>query len=249
MSLPSTNILSVKVCTLSAERIKLYTKSSVAERRRLNIFTPNSQMLLAARKDAKLSALLNSSSLNIPDGTGVRLAAKIQKKPPLAQISGIDLAEYLLAIAAKRGWRVFLLGGKRGVAKLAQKNIKRRFPKLDICGIHHGYFEKHGTENAEVIAKINSARPDLLFVCFGFPMQEKWLRDNAGSLSGVSLAMGLGGAIDVWSGRIARAPHALQKAGLEWLWRTLLEPKRAKIFLDIPKFLFAVLKEARANTQ
>jgi N-acetylglucosaminyldiphosphoundecaprenol N-acetyl-beta-D-mannosaminyltransferase len=122
--------------------------------------------------------------------------------------------------------------------------MRVRYPTLQICGVHHGYFDKSGAENAEVIKKIRTAAPDILFVCFGFPAQEKWITDNLSSLPSVKLALGLGGSLDVWSGNIRRAPLLVQKAGLEWLWRTVLEPKRARIFLDIPHFLFLNIKKA-----
>jgi N-acetylglucosaminyldiphosphoundecaprenol N-acetyl-beta-D-mannosaminyltransferase len=199
-------------------------------------------MLLAASKDRELRKLLNSSELNIPDGVGVRLAARL-RGVRLESMSGIDIAEELLSVAASEGCRVFFLGAKRGVAEKAAENMRVRYSTLQICGVHHGYFDKSGAENVDVLKKIRAAAPDILFVCFGFPAQEKWITDNLASLPSVKLAMGLGGSLDVWSGNIRRAPLLVQKAGLEWLWRTVLEPKRARIFLDIPRFLIKALKD------
>ena len=135
------------------------------------------------------------------------------------------------------------------MAEAAAKNLKCRLPSLNICGTHHGYFEKSGKENYLVLEEIRAAAHDILFVCFGFPMQERWICDNLSSLTSVRIAMGLGGSLDVWSGNKKRAPKALQAMGLEWLWRSAFEPKRLKILLKIPKFLyFSLLQRKRSVT-
>ena len=103
-------------------------------------------------------------------------------------------------------------------------------------------------ENSSVIRSINDAKSDILFVCFGFPLQERWIAENLPSLPSVRLAMGLGGSLDVWSGNIRRAPSWVQNIGLEWLWRTFREPKRAKRLLSLPKGLVSAIttKECRS---
>ena len=207
------------------------------------IFTPNTEMLLAAKKEPRLAELLNSAELLIPDGTGIKIASRILNSPIPERLSGIDLAEDLLSIAAHKGCSVYLLGGQKGVAEAAAKNLKCRLPSLNICGTHHGYFEKSGKENDLVLEEIRAAAPQILFVCFGFPMQERWICDNLSSLPSVRIALGLGGSLDVWSGNKKRAPKALQALGLEWLWRSALEPRRFKIFIEIPEFLYFSLKE------
>lgn len=200
-------------------------------------------MLLAAQSDQRLASLLSRSTLNLPDGIGVCIAARMKEKAKIDRISGIDIAEDVMKLCAARGYRIFLLGGKAGVARDAARKIKRTLPKIKICGYHHGYFEKMGAENQQIIKKINLSHPDVLFVCFGFPLQEEWITQNLGRLDSVKLSMGLGGALDVWSGRRRRAPRLIQQAGLEWLWRVMLEPKRAKIFIDAPKFLLKLCKK------
>ena len=238
----SFDMLGVRITKSSKRELLSRLGADLKHGRQSAIFTPNSQMLLAASKDRELRKLLNSSELNIPDGVGVRLAARL-RGGRLESMSGIDLAEELLSVAASKGYRVFFLGAKRGVAEKAAENMRVRYPTLQICGVHHGYFDKSGAENAAVLKKIRTAAPDILFVCFGFPAQEKWIADNLASLPSVKLAMGLGGSLDVWSGNIRRAPLLIQKAGLEWLWRTVLEPKRARIFVDIPHFLIEIIKD------
>ncbi len=243
MSVPSTRILSVKLCTLKQEQIISIIVGRMANGKKTVVFTPNTQMLLAASKDSSLRSLLNSSTLNLPDGIGVRIAARMSGKQIPDKSSGIDAAERFFAIGAKQGYRFFLLGAKPGVAQKAAEALKKRFPSLIICGTHHGYFSKHGNQNDLIVAKINAARPDILLVCFGFPLQEHWINENILKMPSVRLSMGLGGALDVWSGNLRRAPRLVQHIGLEWLWRAFLEPKRAKIFIDIPQFLWKAVKE------
>lgn len=240
--LKNKKILSVKICASPQKDILTMIKKRIQNSDKTVIFTPNSQILLNAQKSKKKRDTLNSSTLNLPDGIGVILASKLTKGDIKKRISGIDFAEALLSLAEKKRYKVFLLGAEDGIAKKAKIQLKKRYPKLNICGTHHGYFNKSGKENKSVIDLINSSHPDLLFVCFGSPTQEEWIEKNKKELHSVKLFIGLGGSLDVWSGNVKRAPISLQALGLEWLWRTLKEPKRARIFLDIPRFLFAVLK-------
>ena len=136
--------------------------------------------------------------------------------------------------ASKRGDRVFLLGGKDGVAPLAASHLQEKYPSLRICGSYWGYFEKDGEENRRVLGMIRACRPDILLVCFGFPMQELWIRENLPMLPSVRVAVGLGGSLDVWAGKVRRAPTVLQAHGLEWAWRMAAEPRRMK---QLPQML------------
>ena len=200
----------------------------IDKNKRTVVFTPNIQILGAASKDKRLVALLNGADMLLPDGIGVSLACRKNGLPPVERITGIDTAYAILAYASARGYKVFLLGGKPSIAKLAAKNLRRELPFLRICGTHHGYFDKrkNSPQNQAIIRKIRESEADILFVCFGFPAQETWISQNASLLPSVRLFMGLGGSIDVWSGKVKRAPKIVQKLNLEWLWRCVREPKR-----------------------
>lgn len=193
------------------------------------IFTPNLEMLSAAKHDSNVRALLGEADLLLPDGIGVRILSGFRVKE---RIAGIEIGEFLLSLAAKKGYRVFLLGGKRGVAEEARKPLVTRFPALSIVGTHHGYFEKD--EEGMLAEAIRSAKADILFVCTGFPRQEDFLFRNRKALSGVRVAVGLGGSLDCWSEHSKRAPLWMQKCGLEWLYRVVNEPER------IPRLLSSV---------
>lgn len=205
------------------------------------VFTPNAVMLDACRRDPSLAALLNRATLSLPDGSGVLLAAKRTGTPLAERVSGIAFGEALMQKAAEINARVFLLGGKPGVASRAAYRLRQRIPNLQICGTHHGYFQKHGMENDAVLAKIHAARPDILLVCFGFPLQEKWICDYLPKLPFLRVAAGLGGSLDVWSGDLRRAPRLIRALGMEWAWRVLPDPKRWR---QIPALLRVALAKA-----
>ena len=186
-------------------------------------FTPNLEMLEGARKSKEIRNLLNSASILLPDGIGVLLTSQLLDTPIANKVAGIDFGEGLIDLAELEGKRIFLLGGRTGVAKKAAKNILKKHPKLKICGIHNGYFENED----EIIAKIKISAPDILIVCMGFPRQERFVVSHKKDFENIKVIACLGGAIDIWSGKKKRAPAFLQKSRLEWAWRTVIEPKRA----------------------
>lgn len=192
------------------------------------VVTPNAVMLDECRRDRTRAELLNQATLSLPDGTGVLLAARRRGAPLKERVAGIEFGEVLLRRAAEDGLRVFLLGGAVGVAEKAAANLCLRYPRLQICGTHHGYFEKRGAEDGRVAEILRAARPDMVFVCFGFPMQEAWIAKHLPSLNGVRVIVGLGGSLDVWSGNVKRAPAFVSRMGLEWAWRMACEPRRLR---------------------
>ncbi len=209
------------------------------------VFTPNASIALTCHQNSGLRALVSKADLLLPDGSGIILASRILKNPIPERTTGIDTAEWLLSYAAQKDLSVYLLGARDGIAQMAGENLQKKFPALKIAGVHHGYFNKEKTsrENREVIRKIKSVKPDLLFVCFGFPEQEKWISSNLSSLPSVRLCMGLGGSLDVWAGKTRRAPQWMQKTGCEWLWRALCSPAHLNRIAGIPCFLWKVVRQ------
>lgn len=198
------------------------------------VVTPNALMLEACKGNQSYTELLNAASLILPDGNGVLLAAKRQGTPFKERVTGIDFGHRLLQEGARRGLRVFLLGGRDGVAPRAAQHLQEEIPGIRICGSYWGYFDREGEENLRVLGMIRACRPDLLAVCLGFPHQELWMRENLHCLPSVRVAMGLGGSLDVWSGDRRRAPASWQNHGMEWAWRMLQEPSRIK---ELPSLL------------
>lgn len=202
------------------------------------VFTPNSEIILHAYKNPEYCQILNSGDLITPDGIGVVYASKILKRPLKERVGGFDLANLMLSEIAGSGKSVYLFGGKPGVAELAAKKICELYPKTCICGTADGYFDEE--KEKKIIEDINEKKPDLLFVCLGFPKQETWIATHKDQLS-AKVMMGIGGSLDVFAGTVKRAPKTFQKLGLEWLYRLIKQPSRAIRMLALPKFGFTVL--------
>ncbi|MBE6589711.1 MAG: WecB/TagA/CpsF family glycosyltransferase [Ruminococcaceae bacterium] len=200
------------------------------------VFTPNAVMLDKCRRDASLADLMSHASLSLPDGAGVLLMARRLKTPLRERVAGIDFGMALLKEAAARGLRVFLLGGGDGVACEAAERLKEAHPALQICGTWWGYFDRSGEENRRVLSMIRESRADIMLVCMGFPVQERWVIENLSALSRLSVIACLGGSLDVWAGRVKRAPRALSRMGLEWAWRMAREPRRLRDVGHLARF-------------
>jgi N-acetylglucosaminyldiphosphoundecaprenol N-acetyl-beta-D-mannosaminyltransferase len=238
-------ILTLNIPNITENAAKEKIADMLKNKKCAKIYTPNPQMALGCAKSPFLTALFNRADLLLPDGIGVIIASRILKAPLKERITGIDTAEFILSYAEKNSLSVALLGARPHIAERAAKRLKNKFPSLDICFTHHGYFQKNGIENELVLKKLNSASPDILFVCFGFPFQEMWIDKNAQSIASLRLSMGLGGALDVWSGEVSRAPKLVRNMRLEWLWRTLSDKKRYRNFRDLSDFLYLIFLQRK----
>ena len=233
------NLFGLKIDDISLIRAIELAKVSISGGERRIFFTPNLEMLEGARKEEETRKILNSASVSLPDGAGLLLASRFLGISIKNRVAGIDFGEELIALSEREGKRVFLLGGERGIAKKAAKKLITKHKNLQICGIHNGYFTND--EEEDIIKKIQLAAPDVLLVCMGFPRQERFVYENASHLLGIKVIACLGGALDVWSGKKKRAPRVLQKTHLEWLWRIMGSPMRAKRFLkSLPALFYAV---------
>ena len=196
------------------------------------VVTPNPEFILAAEKDEEFRTVLNGADLVLPDGIGVVYSAKIQGTPLKERVPGIEFAADMLEALNNRGGRLYLLGSKPGVAEEAGRRIVERFPGITLCGTQDGYFK----DEEAALLKVAAARPDLLFVCLGAPKQEKWMA-RWGRHTGARLAIGLGGALDVFAGRVDRAPELWRRLGMEWAYRLAKEPQRAGRMAKLPLVL------------
>ncbi|MCI8698728.1 MAG: WecB/TagA/CpsF family glycosyltransferase [Oscillospiraceae bacterium] len=196
------------------------------------VVTPNPEIVQRAKQDPEFARILAGAHLVIPDGIGVVYAARILGRPLKGRVPGIDFAAALLGRAAGMGKRLYLLGAAPGVAEQAAVNLQAAYPGLVVCGAHDGYFQEDGP----VADAIRAARADIVFVCLGFPKQEKWIAAN-GEAAGARLYIGLGGSLDVFAGKVERAPESFQKLGLEWLYRLIRQPSRIGRMSKLPLFL------------
>jgi len=237
------DILGIMIDKLSKKKLQSTILCSLEDNKRAVIFTPNPEIVLNASKDIKIKEIINRADICIPDGVGVVVASRLLGTPLPERLAGIETGEFVLEYASKKGLSVFLLGGKENIAKAAKSELEKKYKSLNICGTHNGFFDVNGKENEDVLQQINLCSPDIIFVCMGFPRQEAWICENADKISSLRLAMGLGGSLDVWSGKVRRAPLIFRKLSLEWLWRMIREPRRAKILVDIPLFMWKIIAQ------
>ncbi len=235
------NLLGVPVAAVTMEEALDILEKFVSERRTHLVVTSDASSIVRAQEDEEFRRIVQSADLVTPDGIGVVWGARLIGLPIFQRVPGVELMAKLCERAAQKGWKVFLLGAKPGVAEQAAKNLQARYPGLQIVGTHHGYFTSE--EELQVIAKIKTAQPDILFVAFGIPKQEKWIARHADELQ-VPICVGVGGSFDVYAGIVKRAPEWVQRLCLEWLYRTIKDPKRLPRLKAIPKLLWLVIKEA-----
>ena len=200
--------------------------------------TPNGEIVWEAMQDPAFRSILNEADLVLPDGASVVLGSRILERPLQEKVAGIAFAEALVQRMAARGGRLYLLGGRPGIAEKAAENLTAKYPGLVICGTADGYFK----EDEAAVRKLREAKPDVVFVCLGSPKQEYFMQKYLAQ-SGAKLMIGLGGTLDVVAGTLKRAPKWMQKLQLEWLYRLICEPRRIGRMMRLPKFVFAALKK------
>jgi len=197
----------------------------------------NPEKIYRAWQEPRLLDVLRQADVGICDGVGVSIASKVLHGHGLPRCTGCDLFFRLMPLAAEKGWGVFLLGASPDSNEGACRNLLRTYPGLRIVGRQDGYLH----DSAEVVREINASRADLLFVAMGSPWQEFWIAEHRERLGAV-FCLGVGGSIDVASGKARRAPELFQKTGTEWLFQSMRQPWRWKRQFMRAAFILKVLK-------
>ena len=231
------NILGVNVDAVTMAEAVAHVTAAMDVRANVMIATANAEMIMRATHDEELRDILNAAALVVPDGAGTVWAARHLGHAMPERVAGYDLAQELLRRAPAEGRRIYFFGAAPGVAEKAKEKAEQLYPGIEIVGVRNGFFSP--ADNAAIIAEIRAARPDLLLVALGVPKQEKWIAAHLAELD-VPAAIGVGGTLDVMAGVMKRAPYWMQKAKLEWLFRGLMQPKRAGRLLALPKFVLKV---------
>lgn len=206
------------------------------------VITADANAVLIALEDAEFNTLMRHAALVTPDGFGLLWAGRLLQQPFAERVSGVDLVEQLTRLSHEKGYRLYLLGGAPGVAERAAQNLLTRYPHARIVGVQHGYFTEQ--DEPALLTQIAVARPDVLLVGMGMPRQEKWAWRHRLQLR-VPVMIGVGGSFDVYGGVVKRAPKWLQRAGGEWLWRLIQDPRKFKKVRNLPRFAWHVLHARR----
>jgi N-acetylglucosaminyldiphosphoundecaprenol N-acetyl-beta-D-mannosaminyltransferase len=240
------NLLGVTISTLPVEAVISRIESAITSREKIHIAYANIYALNLAYEQAWFREYLNSAALTFCDGYGVIWGAKILGLNIPYRYTPPDWFDALMARCADRGFSIFFLGSRPGVAEKAARILSEHHPGVQIKGVLHGFFDKQcgSLENQAVINAINAIRPDLLVVGLGMPTQEKWLAENWAQINAY-VAFPVGAMLDYLTGEVRRAPRWMTDHGLEWLGRLIIEPRRLwqRYLIGNSTFLGRLLKQ------
>jgi N-acetylglucosaminyldiphosphoundecaprenol N-acetyl-beta-D-mannosaminyltransferase len=227
-------IFGVRVDELSSGGTCGPCEAFIAGDRACLVFTPNPEILLRAREDRSYAEILNTADLALPDGTGVALIRSLLAGRRVRRWPGVEIGATLLELAAERHAMVAFFGGSDGVAEEAARVWRRRLPglRVEVVGAGLSVGQDGHLLSAErehqLIEGIRAAAPTVVLVGLGAPKQERWIVRHAADFPSARVMMGVGGAFDMWAGRLPRAPGLIHRLGLEWAWRLALEPHRLR---------------------
>jgi N-acetylglucosaminyldiphosphoundecaprenol N-acetyl-beta-D-mannosaminyltransferase len=206
------------------------------------VITANIHYAMLAGRDPGLAAVNAGAAFLVADGMPLVWASCLRRRRLPERVTGADLFPALCALAAERGYRVFLVGGAPGVGEEAARRLQLRYQGLQVAGIESPPFRPlTSEEHAGLIGRIRSARPDLLFLALSQPLGERWLAENVEDM-GVPVCLQIGAALDFAAGRVPRAPRLIQRIGMEWAYRLYREPGRLLFrYLDNTRFLLRML--------
>jgi N-acetylglucosaminyldiphosphoundecaprenol N-acetyl-beta-D-mannosaminyltransferase len=242
----------VKICDIEIDSyscdqvVEVISHHAQSEKTPQYVVTPNAQHIVLLQNDARFQEVYRNAFLSVPDGVPLLWAAQFLKTPLSGRVNGTDLFEKLCEVAAHKGLKVFLLGGRPGVAEKTKTVLQQRYAQLNIVGTYcppYG-FESDSIELERINHTIKSASPHILFVALGSPKQELWIYNNYQSL-GVPISLGIGASFELVSGVVPRAPKLMQQIGMEWFFRLLMEPRRLwkRYVVCNTLFIWLILKQ------
>lgn len=223
------NLLGYNIDTYDFESAVQYAKENSGQ-----VITINPEMM----SNPEMIDIVNSAELVIPDGIGVQIGLKIIGYD-VKRIPGIEFARRMIEECSKEGKSVAMVGAKPEIIEMACENLQNKIENLNIVYKQDGYFQ----DDKKILEELTDKNPRLVLCAMGSPKQELFIKD-AKECMRETLFIGVGGSFDVWSGCVQRAPEIWQKLGLEWLYRTIKEPKRIqRIFPTLPLFILRVFIE------
>ncbi len=237
---PALELFHVRLHPVTMEEALAQAERFIAEGGPHMIVTSDTSAVVRAQEDEELRTIINEADLATVDGQGVVLCARLLNLPISERVAGVDMMQHLCAVAARLGQPIALLGAAPGVAEAAAHKLQELYPGLRVVYTHHGYFTPE--EERTIVEQIRCAQPAVLFVAMGIPKQEKWIKAHLQEL-GVPVCMGVGGSFDVLAGRVPRAPLWMRRCGLEWLYRTIREPRRLPRLAALPRMFLMTLHE------
>jgi N-acetylglucosaminyldiphosphoundecaprenol N-acetyl-beta-D-mannosaminyltransferase len=233
------HLLGVRISKLTEEEAVERLHDFIRTREPHLVVTADSFAIVTASEDEEFRRILKCADMVTPDSTGIVWASRRLGCSLPERVSGVDLAERMCELAARQDYSVFLYGAAPGVADAAAANLRARYPALRIAGTAHGFIPD--AEQEALLARIESARPDILLAALGIPRQEKWIYRHMQRLR-VPVSIGVGGSFDVFAGRVSRAPAWMQRHGMEWAYRLFKNPRKIAKVRTLPRFVLMVMR-------
>lgn len=245
MTPPRFNVLGVQVSAIDLSgAVQLLIAAADADQKGYATFT-GVHGVIECQDDAALLRIHNESLLTGPDGMPLVWLGKRRAGPHVDRVYGPDMMLALCAATAKTGHRHFFYGGADGVAPDLAAKLQQRFPGLQVAGTYTPPFRPlNDAEAAALIEQVKAAKPDFFWVGVSTPKQERFMAEWLPRLD-ATVMLGVGAAFDFHSGRKTQAPRWMQRSGLEWLYRTLTEPRRlaGRYLKNNTRFLWLLLRE------
>jgi N-acetylglucosaminyldiphosphoundecaprenol N-acetyl-beta-D-mannosaminyltransferase len=209
------------------------------------IFASNPEKTFSVPRNPFLYEMFRKADLLIPDGIGMVIASRLLHGIKLNRVPGCELMQNICELSARKGYKIFIYGAKDDVSKLAVEHLEKRFPDIRIVGRSDGYVPDEKMD--ELLERINESGAQILFLALGSPKQEQWISKYQSRLKNIRVCQGIGGTLDVLSGKVRRAPGVYCYLGLEWFYRLISEPKRLTRQKVLPMFAYQVFRQRFFN--
>lgn len=239
------DIFGTKINVLDMDKTKKYIYDNIDELRGEYICVSNVHTTIMAHDDEAYRRVQNEAALRLPDGKPLSVVSRKRGHKDAGRVTGPDLMRVLFEEASQNGLRMYFYGSTDEILKELRQKLDEQYKGINIAGMYSPPFRRlTDEEDRDIINMINDTKPDIVWIGLGAPKQEIWMNEHKGRLDGVMIGVGAG--FDYFAGRIKRAPQWMQKAGLEWLYRLMQEPKRLfkRYFVTNSKFIYLLFKES-----
>jgi N-acetylglucosaminyldiphosphoundecaprenol N-acetyl-beta-D-mannosaminyltransferase len=236
------NVLGVGISVINMEDAVRLSDLLLQSKQQGYICVTGVHGIVEAQSDSQFRRILNSSFFTTPDGMPTVWVARLQGHRSMRRVYGPDFMIELCRLSVERGYKQFLYGGKEGIAERLAVTLAELVPGVEIVGTFTPPFRPlRAEEEAELIARVKKAQPDIVWVGLSTPKQERFMAEYMSRLD-ATLMVGVGAGFDIHTGAIRDAPRWMKSAGLQWFHRLIQEPRRLwkRYLINNPRFAWNV---------